>query len=358
LSEEPISEPAPSVPQDAAFSAAVLIDITARVLAGMGAPSDSADLVARSLVLSNLVGHDSHGLIRLLEYSGWVRAGQLVPDARPTVAWSKGGTALVDGHWGWGQTAAALATGCVIESARASGTATVVLTRSHHVGRLGEWVDMMASEGMMGIAFCNTGGAVVAPFGGVKRVLGTNPYAWSTPGPDGFNLVLDFSTAVIAAGKVVLAGMSGQEIPAGALLDRAGLPSTRAADLDEGGALLAFGGHKGSGLSVLIEMAAGLLSGTLPAAVSESGYGNGTVFIAVDVARYVGLDDFKAIARQFAGIMHDASPLGSPAVLLPGELEARTAAARRSAGVAVAAGVRRKVVELAAEFGVDVPEFR
>jgi uncharacterized oxidoreductase len=211
---------------------------------------------------------------------------------------------------------------------------------------------------MMGIAFCNTGGPVVAPFGGVKRVLGTNPYAWATPGPDGFNLVLDFSTAVIAAGKVVLAGMSGQAIPAGALLDRDGRASTRAGDLEEGGALRAFGGHKGSGLSVLIEMAAGLLSGTLPAAVSNSGYGNGTVFIAVDVSRYVGLDAFTAIARQFGAIMHDASPLGGEAVLLPGELEARTEAQRRAVGVAVAPGVRRKVVELAVELGVDVPEFR
>jgi uncharacterized oxidoreductase len=343
--------------QEVTYSAEVLEAVTARVLAGMGAPDDLAELVARSLVLSNLVGHDSHGIIRLLEYSGWVRAGQLIPDARATVAWSREGTTLIDGRWGWGQAAATLATGSAIGAARAFGTATVVLSRSHHVGRLGEYVDAMASAGLMGIAFCNTGGAVVAPYGGVKRVLGTNPYAWATPGPDGYNLVLDFSTAMIAAGKVVLADMSGTDIPPGALLDRDGRPSTRPADLDEGGALLPFGGHKGSGLSVLIEVAGGLLSGNMPAAVANSGYGNGTVLIAVDVQRFADPTVFRDVSRQFATIMHDASPPGGTALLLPGELEARTQTARRRDGIVLPVEVRRNIFDLAARFGVAVPEF-
>jgi LDH2 family malate/lactate/ureidoglycolate dehydrogenase len=339
------------------YPAAVLVDVTSRVLVGMGAPSDLAELVARSLVRSNLVGHDSHGFIRLLEYSGWVRAGELAPDARPTVGWTNGATALVDGGWGWGQAAATLATEQIIRAAREHGTATVVLSRSHHVGRLGEWVDTMATAGLMGMAFCNTGGAFVAPYGGATRVLGTNPYAWSMPGPDGVNLVLDFSTAVIAAGKVILAAMSGHDVPRGALLDRDGRPTTRAADLEEGGALRTFGEHKGSGLSVLIEVAAGMLAGTLPAVVGDSGYGNGTVFVAVDVTRYVALDVVHAVSRQFAAIMHASAPAGSPPVLLPGELEARTEAERSATGVAVSAGVRRNVRELADDFGVDLPEF-
>jgi LDH2 family malate/lactate/ureidoglycolate dehydrogenase len=339
------------------YPADVLVAVTARVLAGLGAPADLAGLVAESLVLSNLVGHDSHGFIRLVEYSGWVEAGQLDPGARPSVAWSKGGTTLIDGHWGWGQAAAALGVGHAIEGARQHGTATVVLSRSHHVGRLGEWVDIVAAAGMMGLAFCNTGGAAVAPHGGIGRVLGTNPFAWSMPGPDDMNLVLDFSTAMIAAGKVVLAAMSGREIPAGALLDRAGRPSTRAADLADGGALLPFGGHKGSGLSMLIEVAAGLLAGTMPAAISESGYGNGTVFIVVDLGRFIAPDTVAAVSRQFASVVHASAPAGAGPVLLPGELEARTRAERGMQGIGVAAGVRHEVAQLAGKLGVDLPEF-
>lgn len=339
------------------YPTSVLVDITARILCGLGAPAGHADVVARSLVRSNLVGHDSHGFIRLLEYSRWVARGELVADATPNLAWTKGGTALVDGNWGWGQVAASLASRHIVDLARDAGSATVVLSRTHHVGRLGEWVDDMASAGLMGIAFCNTGGAVVAPFGGTSRVLGTNPFAWAMPGSAGTNVVLDFSTAIIAAGKVVLAAMSGQDVPPGALLDRHGRPTTRAADLDDGGALRAFGEHKGSGLSVLVELAAGLLAGTLPAAVSDSGYGNGTVFFAVDVGRFVGLDVLGSVTEQFTRIVHDSASPGAPPALVPGELEASTAAQRTADGIPVPLGVRRGVLALAAEHGVAVPEF-
>jgi LDH2 family malate/lactate/ureidoglycolate dehydrogenase len=339
------------------YPAGVLVGVTARVLSGLGAPSDLASLVAESLVLSNLVGHDSHGFIRLVEYSGWVNAGQLQPDARPAVAWSKGATTLIDGQWGWGQAAAALGVGYAIDAAREHGISTVVLSRSHHVGRLGEWVDKIAAAGLMGLAFCNTGGAAVAPHGGIGRVMGTNPFAWSMPGPDDINLVLDFSTAVIAAGKVVLAAMSGDEVPPGALLDRAGRPSTRAADLGEGGALLAFGGHKGSGLSILIELAAGLLAGTLPAAISKSGYGNGTVFLALDLRRYVDPGVAATVSRHFATIVHESAATGAGPVMLPGELEARAQVERAVHGIQVTAGVRHEVAQLADKLGVDLPEF-
>lgn len=338
------------------YPAEVLTAVTARVLSGLGAPGDLAGLVAKSLVLSNLVGHDSHGFIRLIEYSGWVSAGQLDPAARPAVAWSKGATTLIDGRWGWGQAAAALGVATAIDAAREHGAATVVLSRSNHVGRLGEWVDALAAAGLMGVAFCNTGGTTVAPYGGIARVMGTNPFAWSMPGPEGMNLVLDFSTAMIAAGKVVLAAMSGDEVPPGVLLDHAGRPSTRAADLTEGGALVAFGGHKGSGLSMLIEVAAGLLAGTLPAAISQSGYGNGTVFIAVDVGRYASPDVVTAVARQFADLVHESAAAGAGPVLLPGELEASTKAQRAVHGIGVAGGVRREVAQLAEKLGIDLPE--
>jgi LDH2 family malate/lactate/ureidoglycolate dehydrogenase len=343
--------------KDSTLTPEVLEALTARVLIGMGAPKESAETVARSLVLSNLVGHDSHGVIRLVEYSGWVQGGQIIPDALPTIAWKKEATASIDGGWGWGQTASALATQTVIEMARELGTATVVLSRTNHVGRLGEYVDVIAQAGMMGISFCNTGGEVVAPFGGIKKLLGTNPFAWSLPGVDGYNLVLDFSTAVVAAGKVVLAAMNDEEIEAGALIDKNGKPSTRAKDLEEGGALLAFGGHKGSGLSVLIDVAAGMLSGNMPATISKSGFGNGTVIMAVDISRFMGLDIFRSVTEQFAIAMHGAGASDTSTVSMPGEIEAKTKASRLSTGIAVSAGVQRSIVEVAAKFGVGVPEF-
>ncbi len=342
------------------FTPETLEAITTRVLVGMGAPNGSAETVAHSLVLSNLVGHDSHGVIRLVEYSGWVQGGQIIPDALPTIAWSDQATASIDGAWGWGQMASSLATQTVIASAREFGTATAVLSRTNHVGRLGEYVDLIAEAGMMGIAFCNTGGEVVAPFGGIKKVLGTNPFAWSVPGADGYNLVLDFSTAVVAAGKVVLAAMNDEEIEPGALIDKNGKPSIRAKDLEDGGALLAFGGHKGSGLSILIDVAAGLLSGNMPATISKSGFGNGTVIIAVDISRFTQLDLFRTITQQFALAIHGAGASGAggaSSVAMPGEVEARTKASRLSGGIDVSAGVQQNILDIAAQYGVAVPEF-
>ena len=336
------------------YSAATLVDIGTEVICGMGAPKDLANSVSKSLVLSNLVGHDSHGIIRLMEYSGWVESGNLIPNAYPKVEWTKEATSLVDGGWGWGQSASYLATQTVIDSALKYGTATVVLSKTNHVGRLGEYVDLISKAGLMGIAFCNTGGPIVAPFGGTKRVLGTNPFAWSVPGTAEYNYVLDFSTAVVAAGKIILAGMSGEVIEPGSLLDKNGKPSIDAADLSDGGSLLAFGGHKGSGLSVLIDVAAGILSGNMPAAISESGFGNGTIFMAVDISRYANPELFRSVASQFETIMHSA---GEPdSVFLPGEFEYKTKSKREVNGIEVTAGVKDNIRQIAKKYGVLLPD--
>lgn len=321
----------------------------------MGAPTESAHTVAKSLVLSNLVGHDSHGIIRLVEYSGWVEQGKLIPAAQPHVAFSKEATAEIDGAWGWGQTASYLATEKIIELTKRFGTATIVLKQTNHVGRLGEYVDVMANAGLMGIAFCNTGGAIVAPFGGFKRVLGTNPFAWALPGNGAFNYVLDFSTAIVAAGKIILAGMSGDVLEPGLLLDKNGQSSTNPDDLTDGGALLTFGGHKGSGVSVLIDLAAGILSGNMPAAISQSGFGNGTVLIGVDLSRFASLDAFKSVGKDFELIMHSA---GEPqSVLMPGEFEFQTQVSRSKNGIDISSGVINNILEVADRYKVKIPEF-
>ena len=338
------------------FTARELEEFATGVCVGMGAPLDSAEAVSKSLVLSNLVGHDSHGVIRLLEYSGWVESGALLPAARPVISWSKEATSLVDGAWGWGQSTSYLATEKVIESAKKYGTASVVLSRSNHVGRLGEYVDLMAQQGLMGIAFCNTGGPIVAPWGGVKGVLGTNPFAWAVPGADAFNYVLDFSTAVMAAGKIILAGMSGKKIEPGALLDKYGHPSTDPQDFHDGGSLLAFGEHKGSGLSALIDVAAGILSGNMPAAISNSGFGNGTVFIALDISRFIDVGSFSLIAQQFGSIFSGSAAAFGERVYLPGELEYEVRSKRSLEGISIDSETLQNLKMVGERYGMSAPK--
>lgn len=339
------------------FSAQTLEKIATRVFRAMGTPTDIAEQVSQSLILSNLVGHDSHGIIRIMEYYGWVKSSDLNPMATPSVTWCKASSAFVDGAWGFGQPAATLATSEVIRLARNTGTASVVIGRNNHVGRIGEYVNEIANQGMLGISFCNAAATLVAPYGGVKPLMGTNPFAWAIPGTGEMNTVLDFSTAVIAAGKVIHAAMSGEKIQTGALIDKGGKPSTNPQDLIDGGALLPFGEHKGSGLSVLIDVAAGALSGVLPAAIENTGHGNGTVIIAIDISNYVELNIFKSIAEAFSIALHSTKATQGPEVLMPGELEFRTKKQRQVTGIHVSKGVQENIRKVAAELGVKIPEF-
>jgi LDH2 family malate/lactate/ureidoglycolate dehydrogenase len=338
------------------FSEEQLVRTATDVLSALGAPEQTARLVATSLALSNLVGHDSHGIVRLLQYSDWVKAGQIRPDGEPAVASARGAVATVDGGWGFGQPAAQLATRLASQLASANGVAAVAISACNHIGRLGEYVATIAEAGQMGMAFCNSG-PVVAPFGGAGRVMGTNPFAWSAPLREGA-VVVDFATSKVAEGKLKIALAEGRAATPGSLVDSAGRPSNDPADFYAGGALLAFGDHKGSGLSMLIELTAGLVSKMGTSCDPDYLGGNGTLLMALDIGNFVDpvryfeqAETFCEEARRIGG-----GPQGLD-ILLPGELEARTVERRRAEGVQVPEAIRRQITALAGELGVDVGPF-
>ena len=132
-----------------------------------------------SLVLSNLVGHDSHGIIRLVQYSEWIAHGQIRPTASPAVKRRQRGTVVIDGNWGFGQLAAQMAVDVLIAAAAENGVAAVMIGHCNHVGRLGEYVTALADHGLAGLAFCNSGSP--SRRGEAGRALGTNPFAWAAP---------------------------------------------------------------------------------------------------------------------------------------------------------------------------------
>jgi LDH2 family malate/lactate/ureidoglycolate dehydrogenase len=339
-----------------AFNEDELVQVASNVLRALGAPQGTAHIVATSLVLSNLVGHDSHGVVRLLQYAEMVRSGQVKPEGEPRLVLNHGAVATVDGGWGFGQPAAQLATRLSTELAAANGIAAVSVSSCNHIGRLGEYVSSIAAAGQMGMAFCNSG-PVVAPFGGSGRVMGTNPFAWSVPLRHGA-VVLDFATSKVAEGKLKIAMAEGRSAPPGSIIDSAGRPSTDPADLYAGGALLAFGEHKGSGMSMLIELTSGLLS-KMGTSV-DPGYqgGNGTLIMALGIGAFMDLGRFFGQAETFCQEAKriGAGPGGAD-VLLPGEFEARTLQARRTGGVFVADEIRRQVTALADGLGASVGRF-
>jgi LDH2 family malate/lactate/ureidoglycolate dehydrogenase len=311
-----------------------LRDFTIDTLMALGTPRDKAEVVCENLVGANLVGHDSHGVLRLTTYADWVRSGLIVPTCDPKIATEFAATARIDGEWCWGAVGGKFATEKAIELARQFGVAAVTLDHCAHIGRLGSYTEWMAEAGMAGIATTNHM-ASVAAFGGKTRVLGTNPWAMATPREEGSApIVVDFATSGVAEGKLRVARYKGESVAPGLIVDIDGNPSTTPADFYAGGALLPFGGHKGYGMSLMADILGGLLSGAGSGSDGTFAGANGTLFIAVDIARFVPLDFFRTQSEAVAERIHASAPAhGFNGVLLPGEPEAATRAIREQGGI-------------------------
>ncbi|MFN8591640.1 MAG: Ldh family oxidoreductase [Thermomicrobiales bacterium] len=326
------------------------------LLVAAGATAESAALVADSLLDANLAGHDSHGVLRLPGYLAGVKNGHLRPEATPALISRSGATAIVDANEGWGQPAMWLATEAAVEAAHEFGLGAAVVHRSYHIGRVAPYVEAIARAGMIGFATANAAPAV-APFGGRKRVFGTNPIAWAAPrAEDAPPVSLDVATAGIAEGKLRVARARGLSVPAGNVIDRDGQPSTDPADFYAGGALLPFGGHKGSGFSLLAQILGRGLAGMDPSAYDGPRGVNGPFILAIDVGRFTPLDVFRtAVEAQCAAVTSCEPGAGVPSVLLPGQPELANREFRQEHGVPVPESTWQELLTLAAEWGVAPP---
>jgi len=327
-----------------------------RIFEGLGAPRGDAAWIAHLLVLANLRGHDSHGVIRIPQYAQAVKAGGIDPRSPVTVVAETPVTARLDGGRGFGQVVARRGMELAIAKTKAAGLAAVGLSRTTHVGRLADYAEMAAAEGLVGMLWVNAvHGLNVAPWGGAARRLGTNPHAIGIPGVGGPAMVLDFATSVVAEGKMRVKKNRKQQAPPGWFIDAGGRPATDPEIFygDPVGSLLTAGEHKGYGLSLAVEILGGILSGTGPAGPGPGLFANGTLMICLDVARFVPLPEFH---RQVAGLFEfvKSAPLaqGSKEILIPGEPEARLEAERRRDGVPVEDETWSQIEQVAAELRV------
>ena len=242
-------------------AAAKLIDAVAAVMAGGGSAPAEARTIATRLVDSNLVGHDSHGVLRVGKYLEWVRLGWLKPNSAPQDVFDSDALAIVDGHRGFGQVVGEYTTKLGIAKAAKTGIAMIGLRDCGHLGRLGDWAEMAAVAGQVSLHFLNTSGALrVAPFGGSDRRLSTNPLAVGVPLAGGDPAILDITTSTVAEGKLMVALNKGEHVPEGWIVDKHGKPTTDPKEFVAGGALLTIGAHKGSGLSIITDLLAGAIS--------------------------------------------------------------------------------------------------
>jgi uncharacterized oxidoreductase len=325
-----------------------LTTFVADIFAALGSSGEEATRIGRCLVNANLTGHDSHGVARVPRYAAWRRDGLLNADQTAKRVVDTPVIAILDGQFGFGQTIAPQAVALGIEKCRAHGLSAIGLRHSGHVGRVGEWAEMAAEQGLVSVHFVNvTGSVLVAPFGGIDRRFSTAPVCIGMPRPGGLPVILDFATSLVAEGKVLVASQGGKPLPETALVSADGRasgdprelygdydPASAARDHKKGtGALRAFGDHKGSGLALMCELLGGALTGN-GASNPEKRWSQGMFSFYVDPERIDPEHLLPAELSRFFAYVKSARPIdANEPVLLPGEPEARRRAERLSSGI-------------------------
>jgi hydroxycarboxylate dehydrogenase B len=337
--------------RDAVFVPERLRAIVERILQAAGADDEAAAVVAGSLVESDLCGVSSHGTMRVPEYLAAIASGRIAPAARPAVTADHGAVIVLDGRRAFGQLASSELVAAAVERAHVHGVALGLLAGVQHVGRLGEWVELAAQAGCIAVLWCNCGDPYgnVVPFGGGQARLGTNPIAYAVPAGPEPAVVADFSTSIVAEGKIRIFRHAGRPVPEGWLIDAGGEASTDPEALYAGGAILPAAGHKGFALALLVEILGGLLAGAGCASLGETP-GNGVTLLAIDPNR---TPPGAAFGSRVTAVLASVRAAG-PAVRIPGEPEREERARRRATGIPVSAPVWRTLVDAAATVGVDL----
>lgn len=332
--------------------------IAAELLKGAGASQEEADIVSKHSIGANLAGHDSHGIIQIPTYIDRVKRGHIVPGAPFDIIRESPTTSVVDGNWGYGYVVSERVMKMTIEKAKTNSVAAATVFRQSHVGRVADYPLMAAKEGLIGIMTADSGRSAkgVVPFGGREPRLGTNPICIAMPSNLEAPLFIDMATSAVAAGKLGVAVARGTAIPEGWLIDKDGNPSTDPTDLKNGGSVLPLGGpegHKGYGLSVMIEIFSGILTG-LGFGHDPSGRHNDGCFMAVfNVEAFRPLEDFKKEVTEFAQYLKSSAPAkGFTEVFYPGELEHMKTQKLLKEGIEIEDSTWDKLKELANEYGV------
>jgi uncharacterized oxidoreductase len=328
------------------------------IFAAAGCGAAEHERIARYLVEANLVGHDSHGVIRVPSYIDWLRSGKVIANQALKIVFENDVLAVVDGQFGFGQVMGEEATRLLIAKAGRQGVAAVALRNSGHLGRIGDWALLAARAGKVSVHVVNTsgGGILVAPFGGNERRLSANPIAAGVPVAGGEPIVVDISTCTIAEGKIKVAFNQGARVPDGCIVDGEGRPTDdpKAFYATPPGAILPLGGHKGYCLSVLAEVLAGALTGGGCSHFGVDRVANNMFSLGIDPAFLRSSPDFSAeIDRFIAHVKSARTVVPDGEILMPGEPEARTRDRRKRDGIELDETTWGQIVAIAESVGVS-----
>jgi len=341
------------------YQAHELIGFTREVLYRLGVPTEDAEEVGICLVDANLRGIDSHGIVRLPVYAKRLRAGRVKAQPDLQVLHSTGPVRIIDGDNGMGPVVGTFAMKQAIEAAKTFGVGLATARHSNHFGPAGHYVSKAVAAGCIGLASSNAPPNMV-PWGGRERFLGTNPLAVGVPTAMMEPLHFDMATSVVARGKIILAAQKGEPIPEGWAVDPEGFPTTDAQRALVG-AVLPFGGAKGSAISLIIDILSGVLSGaaygkhlnTLEDLNNEQNLGH--FFLAIDVEKFMPYEEFCQRSDDLLNQLKAVPPAqGFSQVLAPGDPERQIMALRVKEGIALTEDVVVQLLKLGQEVGVSL----
>ncbi|HMR34225.1 MAG TPA: Ldh family oxidoreductase [Amaricoccus sp.] len=331
------------------------------VLTASGLSGEDAESVADGLVEATKRGVSTHGIFRLPQYSESLRAGRIEKAPKVGVIARRGCTAIVDAGGGYGFRPTRIAADLGIEIARENGIAIVGVRNSHHFGAAATYAKRPAAAGMIGIVTTTTK-ARIAPTGAKGPVVGNNPIAIAVPRRAPHRpVLLDMALSQVAMGRIRIAAANGQQVPEGWGYDAGGRPTTDPHAILNG-LLAAIGEYKGYGLSVMVELLAGALTGSPFGLTADNhdhpkgGVGHLVIVIAVDFMRDMEafLDDVETLVRD----VH-ASPKaeGTQEVFLPGEIEDRKVDEAERLGLLVSDELRAQLAYLAETLKIEPPRY-
>lgn len=331
-------------------SAQDLQEFTRSAFTKVGVRAAHAEIVAHHLVQANLRGVDSHGVARIPYYIRGIRLQEVNTNPKIRTVIDRKATALVDGDFALGQVVGKYATELAIKKATEFGIGVVGVRRTSHVGMLAYYGMMIADRKMIGQVYTNSP-PFMAAWGGKKPILGTNPICITFPRNGRGPIVLDMATSESAAFKIMSAVSRGESIPEGWALDKNGNPTRNPSEALDG-ALLPFGGYKGYGLAVAVELFSSVLMGAeWSRKVKMAFHTEGGQYVqALDVSHF---RPFEEYLRDLEEVVNDIKTSGrgeaKDEIYLPGEKEAITSAERSVHGIPIDDNLKKELTKVSEE---------
>jgi len=337
-----------------------LLDVTARIFTACGTPPEDAKLVAQLLVKANLRGLDSHGILRIPQYVKYIDGGQIRPNAQMTTVVETSTTAVLNCNWNFGQLGAHRAATMAMEKAREHGSGCVGMHGCLHVGYLGLVTEMIARQGLIGLAMCggaSPDGHWVAPWGGREGRIGTNPIAFAAPTSEE-PILVDFATSNASEGKIRHARDCGQKLPDQWVIDADGLTTDDPHALygDPGGAILPLGGplgYKGFGFSLIAIILCSFLMRAADHRMERDS--NNMWLLALDIGAFMPPDDFRQDLEGYIAYARSSKlAKGFDSVIMPGDLEFAHEHVCEKEGVSVPDEIWSQISEVAESLNVSL----